>query len=123
MKLLVDEMFAPALAEQLRRRGHDAEAVTEHSGLISLPDPEQFARAQAAERAVVTENVPDFMALDAHYRLVGTGHFGLILTSNAAFPRGQQATLGALVIALDALLRRPDLAEGPVSHVEWLQPA
>lgn len=123
MKLLLDEMFPPALADQLRKRGHDVEAVKERPGLVSLPDADVFARAQLDERAVVTENVPDFLRLDAHCRAGGQVHFGLILTSNATFPRGAAVTLGSLVRALDARLRSGELPNGPASHVEWLRRA
>jgi predicted nuclease of predicted toxin-antitoxin system len=121
VRLLLDEMFSPVLAQQLRERRHDVEAVKEHHSLISLPDPELFARAQMGEQAVVTENVADFMALHAHYAALGHVHHGLILTSNATFPRGHGATLGALVRALDELLSRPGLPSGATSHHEWLK--
>lgn len=70
---------------------------------------------------MVTENVADFMRLDAHYRAVGQAHFGLLLTSNATFPRGAASTLGTLVQALDARMRSGELPDGPSSHVEWLR--
>ena len=36
MKLLLDEMHAPAVAARLRDRGHDAVAVKERADLIGL---------------------------------------------------------------------------------------
>jgi hypothetical protein len=44
----------------------------------------------------------------------------LIFTSNRTFPRGKAATVGALVKALDELLRQA-ASEGPSSRVIWLQ--
>jgi hypothetical protein len=110
VRLLLDEMFPPALAEQLRRRGHDVEAVKEHPALIGLPDPEVFAHAQATERVLVTENVSDYLLLDAEYRAAGRGHAGLIFTSDSAFPRGRRDTLGALVAALDSRLATGEIS-------------
>ena len=120
MKILVDELFPPSIAKQLRDRGHDAIAVQEEPSLRGLPDPELFVEAQRRERAVLTENVVDFLRLDAQYRSGAQAHWGLILTRNRTFPRGKAGTVGALVKALDAHLCDP-LDSGPSSRVVWLQ--
>lgn len=107
MKLLLDEMYAPAIPTQLRLRGHDVVSVHEDPALVGAPDDEVLAAAQAAGRALVTENVRDYRPLEA--ALLGSGghHGGLVYTSNRQFPRGHPATAGRLVLALDALLREP----------------
>ena len=120
MKVLVDEHHAPAVAEQLRERGHDVVAVPEDAGLRGLTDSDLFAEAQRRERAILTENVSDYLALDAEYRNRQVGHWGLILTSNRTFPRGKPQTVGALVRALDELLRSRTASEAS-SSVIWLQ--
>jgi hypothetical protein len=66
---------------------------------------EVFAVAVAEARAVVTENVPDFRRLEADARARGEPHAGLVFTTNRQFPRGDPATTGRLVLALDALLQ------------------
>ena len=104
MRLLLDEMWPPDVARQLRLRGHDAIAVAERPELRGKPDDVVFATAQAEERAVVTENVADYLPLAAARIRAGQGHFGLILTSNRRFPRHEPRTLGHLVAALDKLL-------------------
>lgn len=119
MKLLIDEHFAPSIAQQLRELGHDVVAVPE-AGLRGASDPDLFAEAQRQQRAVLTENVADFLALDSDYRASQRPHWGLVLTSNRAFPRGKQATVGALVNALEALLQQSVDLE-PTSLVHWLQ--
>jgi Domain of unknown function (DUF5615) len=70
MKLLLDEMYAPAIAEQLRARGHDAVSVHDaaYRALQGEPDEKVWATAVADNRALVSENVQDFR------RPVG-GHF------------------------------------------------
>ena len=56
MKLLLDEMYAATVAEQLRARGHDVVSVhdPEHRRLEGALDEEVFATAVAEERALVT---------------------------------------------------------------------
>ena len=120
MKLLLDEHYPPALAKQLRERGHDAVSVQEEAILRGMTDPDLFAESQRRNRAVLTENVADYMLLDAEYRSRNLAHWGLVLTSNRTFPRGKPTTLGALVTALDELLREP-ASDGRSSKVTWLQ--
>jgi hypothetical protein len=99
-------MYAPVVAEQLRRRGHDVASVhgAEYRRLEGAPDEELFAVALAEDRALVTENVPDFRRLEADAHAGGKGHAVLIFTSNRRFPRGEPSTVGRLVEALDALM-------------------
>lgn len=106
MRLLLDEMYSAVVAEQLRARGHDVVSVydPDHRRLEGVPDEEVFAAALAEERALVTENVPDFRRLEADALARGEAHAVLVFTSNRQFPRGEPATIGRLVEALDALL-------------------
>ncbi|HEX5714538.1 MAG TPA: DUF5615 family PIN-like protein [Thermoanaerobaculia bacterium] len=120
MKLLIDEHYPPSIAEQLRERGHDAVSAQEEADLRGMTDPDLFAEAQHRNSAVLTENVADYMTLDAEYRGRHLAHWGLVLTSNRTFPRGKSTTVGALVKALDELLREAD-SEDRSSKVIWLQ--
>lgn len=120
MKLLIDEHYSPSVAEQLRARGHDAVAVQEESDLRGMLDPDLFGEAQRRNCALLTENSADFTLLDAEYRGRHLAHWGLIFTSNRTFPRGKATTVGALVKALDELLRNAE-SGGPSSMVIWLQ--
>ena len=106
MRLLLDEMYSAVVAEQLRVRGHDVVSVhdPDHRRLEGVPDEEVFAAALAEERALVTENVPDFRRLEDDALTRGEAHAVLVFTSNRQFPRGEPATIGRLVEALDALL-------------------
>lgn len=122
MRLLLDEMYWPALAEQLGARGHDVIAASTHAHLSGIPDDDLFAAAQLEQRAVVTENVDDFVPIVQDYAAAGTAHHGLVLVAPSAYPRDRahkEATLGALVTALDALLRQdPDTSSG--AWTTWL---
>lgn len=106
MRLLLDEMYPAALAEQLRNRGHDVSAVTERPELRSLPDADVFTTAQQERRAVVTENVADFIPIVVGADQRGEAFFGLVLIDPVKYPRGQRRTIGRLVTELDRLLRQ-----------------
>ena len=113
MRLQLDEMYPPTIAEQLRARGRDVASVhdPEYQRLEGEPDEEVSAAALAANRVLVTENVQDFRRIetDALARAQPTAR--LIFTTDRQFPRGDPATIGRLVTALDALLiAEPDLA-------------
>jgi Domain of unknown function (DUF5615) len=120
LKLLIDEHYPPSIAEQLRERGHDAVAVQEEADLRGMTDPDLFAEAQHRKCTVVTENVADYMLLDAEYRARHVAHWGLVLTSHRTFPRGKTSTVGALVTALDELMQEA-ASEDRSSRVIWLQ--
>ncbi len=68
MRLLLDEMFPPAVARALREQGHDVVAVLEVTDLVGASDVELFSWAQQERRAIVTENVADFLALERDAR-------------------------------------------------------
>ena len=113
MKLLLDEMYTPTIAEQLRARGHDAASIhdPEYRMLEGEPDDEVWAAAIADDRALVSENVQDFRRIEANALAHAQPVARLIFTTDRQFPRGDPATLGRLVSALDAVLAaEPDLA-------------
>lgn len=117
MKLLLDEMISAVVAEQLRDRGHDVEAVSEHRELRGLSDQDLFEHAQAAERGVVTYNRDDFLELDRRYRGQDRRHSGIVILNQRRFPQGNPS-IGALVSSLERLI-----TEGPPyeTFIHWLQ--
>lgn len=108
MRLLLDEMYTPAIAAELRARGHDVVSVHEAiPPLAGSTDDEVLNAAVSQQRVLVTENVRDYRPLEAAL-LTGGGHsHGIVYTTNRQFPRGDPATTGQLVRALDVLLRDP----------------
>jgi len=117
LRLLLDEMYAPAIAAELRARGHDV--ISAHDPGHALPtgasDADVLAAAQRDERTLVTENGRDYRPLESALLADGSHHAGLVYTTNRQFPRGDPATMGRLVHALDALLRAaPDLRDGSI---------
>jgi hypothetical protein len=115
VRLLLDEMLSPAIARELRARGHDAEAVAGSPDREALPDPGVLALARAEHRAVVTNNLRDFRPL--HHEAItpgGSGHYGMIFIPGSY--RRTRADTGRIITALEALLARypgeKDLANG-----------
>lgn len=104
MRLLLDEHYAPEIAEQLRRHGHDVVAVKERPHLIGRSDRVQFARLPDERRAIVTEDVGDYRPLLASAVRRGEKTFGLLCVNPRRFPR-RRGEIGRLVAALDTVLR------------------
>jgi hypothetical protein len=115
--LLLDEMLSGTIAKQLRGKGHHVLAVIDDPALISLPDDQILASATAADRALVTANIKDFMPLDAQYRAAGQAHAGLILISTKTFARDRTYT-ATITSALTALLDQPGHVQN--GHVLFL---
>ena len=117
MRLLLDEMLSSVIAEQLRGRGFDVEAVDERLDLRSSPDLDVFEHAQREARAIVTYDRDDFLALDRRYRDEGRDHHGIVIVNTRRFPQAA-VTTGALLASLEALLH-----SGPpyAGFVHWLQ--
>jgi predicted nuclease of predicted toxin-antitoxin system len=119
LRLLLDEHFSKAIAEQLRARGHDVIAVTERDDLRGSGDEAVLTFATADRRALVTQDVPDFTVLLQDAAVVGTAHYGVVFTSERAFPRSK-AGVGALVTALEALLDANPADDALAERTVWL---
>jgi predicted nuclease of predicted toxin-antitoxin system len=117
LKLLLDEMWSPVIAQQLRRRGFDVRALVEDRAMKGLEDEEVFSFAQREGWTIVTENGPDFMRFAREALLRGDGHHGLLLTDNKSFPRHHARIVGRMVRALEAVLK----ADPSMVNIErWL---
>lgn len=119
MRLLLDEMLSPAIARELRSRGHDVEAIQEHPEWCSYDDPQVLDLAREERRALVTDNLVDMRPL--HYEAIapgGPGDYGMIFIPGGR-PRTRSDT-GRIVAALEhKLTTHPgenDLANGE----DWL---
>lgn len=108
MKLLLDEMIGPRVAETLRGRGVDAVGVVKQSELRSLPDEAVLEYAQEHGYVVVTRNIGDFARLDHRWRADGRRHMGLVMVTEQAFPQNRRL-VGALVQALVEAVQRSEL--------------
>jgi predicted nuclease of predicted toxin-antitoxin system len=115
-RLLLDEMFSPAIAAELCERGHDVIAVADRPDLRSKSD-EVFAWASAERRWLLTENVKDFRPIMLRVLSAGSPGCGLLFTSSRAFPRSRKNP-GPLINALHAWLT--DGPSAPSVTESWL---
>lgn len=121
VKLCLDEHYSVQIAQELRRRNRDVIAVKERADLIGLPDTELWAVMQAEARALLTENVADFMPLVQQTAAAGDQHWGIVFSSPRSMPRGSR-TIGLFVERLDELLQLHRGEEDFRNGQHWLQP-
>jgi hypothetical protein len=111
IRLFIDEDVHPMVAAALRARGFDT--VSAHEvGRRGLSDAEQLVFATAAQRALLTFNIVDFLELHRGRLATGPAHWGIILC--------EQAPVGEVVRRLLNLLNRVT-ADELRNQVYWLQ--
>jgi NADPH-dependent 2,4-dienoyl-CoA reductase/sulfur reductase-like enzyme len=119
VKLLLDEHYSPEIARQLRTRGHDVVAVAERDELVGLGDDELLRRMAQERRALMTNNVKDFIPLASRAALEADDHYGLLFTSDRSMPRRGDA-IGRFVEALDGFLQRHEDEGSYRNQIQWL---
>lgn len=112
MRLLIDEMFPAAVAEHLRRLGHDAVSVHEVSGLRGMPDDVVLDRAVRSDRVLVTENWVDYAPLTS-----GRSHPGVLVLLKSRLPRGAALAHAAAQRIQKWSGSHPD---PPAGTIDWL---
>ncbi len=119
MRLLLDELLSPAIARELRARGHDVQAVAGDPDRAALSDPEVLTLARSERRAIVTNNVRDFRQLHADAITPGgSGHFGMIFMSGNY--RRTKNDIGRIVADLEAKLLQYPGDEALADAEDWL---
>lgn len=118
-RLLLDEMFAPLIAQRLRDEDFDVVSVAEDKQLRAGSDATIFAWACDERRRIVTENVQHFDPLLTERIREGLPTGGVLFTSSRTFKRSR-TNPGPLVAALRAWLLDTNRES---QLVEWLQPA
>ena len=119
VKLLLDEHYSPIIARQLRGRGHDIAAAQERDDLRGLGDREFFSRATAEGRALMTEDVGDFIPLAREAAAAGERHFGVLLASVGSLSRRKRA-VGDVIERLDDFLSDRPADDALADQVAWL---
>jgi hypothetical protein len=119
LRLLLDEQLSPEIARELRARGHDVEAVAERPELVSLSDRELFARMAIERRAIVTNNVPDYIKLFTEALIAAREHYGLLLTDDRSMPRSRN-TIGLFVRILAEFLDAHPAEDTLRNQLRWL---
>jgi len=118
VKLLLDEMLSPDIAEVLHGRGYDVQAIA-NSAHAELSDPDVLDLARSQQRAVVTNNVRDFRPL--HIAAVGAGgagHYGIIFMASNF--RRSKADIGRIADALEEKLKQYPGLEDLANAEDWL---
>jgi hypothetical protein len=86
VRLLLDEMWTPTIALELRKRGFDVIAISEPA-YAGISDDEVFARAQDDSRAIITDNIADYEQARRGWENRGQVHHGLLYALNPPFNR------------------------------------
>ena len=122
MRLLLDEMISATVAHHLRADGHDVVAVQDDGleHLRGIDDCRLLDHAAEHRRALVTDNIPDFVRCHDRRLARGEHHYGLLLFTNDTFPRHRHdAFVGHVLAALRAELDGQPGDDGS-SRVRWL---
>jgi hypothetical protein len=127
VRLILDEMWTPAIALELRKRGLDVIAITEPANAgryAGISDDQVFARAQEDGRAVVTDNIADYEQVRRGWANSRRAHHGLIYALDPPFNRHRgEGVIGQMVNALVHFLSSPDAAREPFNRAHYLRQA
>jgi hypothetical protein len=115
VKLPLDEMNAPVIAESLVSESFHVVAVAAEPGRRGMPDEDLLVHATAHGRALVTENVVDFTPPAMQWTGTNMAHAGLIFANPKRFNCATLAYPGNLVNSL-----RHFLADPPISGESWI---
>lgn len=121
MRLALDHHYSAHIAVALRARGHDVVAAVE-KGWEAEDDEPLLELCEKEARALMTNNVGDFVVIARRWATEGRRHTGLIFTSDASMPRGRR-TIGRYIDALNALLEANPTDTAFVDRIHWLTDA
>ena len=95
--------------------GHDVVGVSEVPELRGRSDEDILDLADAEQRAVVTHNFADFLALASDWAVAGRQHAGLVLVPISFQRRGASA----YIAACDEVLRAYPAAQALRGQIVW----
>lgn len=113
MRLLLDEMLPPQVASALRARGLDVVAIKEHQELIALGDEEVLDVAILDDRAVVTDNLSDFLPIFWSRTTSGLACASIVALSSTRLNRNSKAFKGELIRTLERFVAATPVPSHP----------
>jgi predicted nuclease of predicted toxin-antitoxin system len=116
--LLLDEHFDERLARLLRDLGFDVVAAVSR-GLSGTADEGVLGDAAGDRRAVVSNDLRDFVRLARRWAEAQQEHFGIILVSEASIPR-KPRYVGRYVDALAEFCSAHQGDNELLNQVHWL---
>ena len=119
MRLLLDEMHSPAVAEALVAHRWDVTVVAAEPSLRGSSDAELFEHVSSSDQILVTENVGDFSVLHSDWLVSDRPCPALVFTNPKRFNRASLAYPGDLIAALDTFLGDPPIRGR--SWIWWLE--
>jgi Domain of unknown function (DUF5615) len=119
LRLLLDDMYSPQIAQNLRDRGRDVEAVQEREELKGVDDEPLLTAATAEGRALLTNNVADFAPLTQRFATEGMRHSGVIFTNDGSLPR-RLNTIGLYLDEIDRVMGRRPQDDAMADLIAWL---
>jgi hypothetical protein len=118
VRLVLDNHYSAVVATRLRSAGFDV--VTAYELQCADFDDEQLLEHCARTgHALVTNNAVDFIPIARMWQTQGRAHAGLVLTSDASFPR-HRAAVGSLISALTPLMSSHPAEDALADQVLWL---
>lgn len=116
MRFVIDEMFSPAVARQLRDMGHDSESVLD-LGMAGAEDSRVLAHAAMDGSVLVTENAVDFVPLLDQRTAANEPVTPVVIALMRTLPRDAGALAHRLAIRLGKWAAEH---RAPYPHVHWL---
>lgn len=118
MKLALDHHYSTVISRELRDIRHDVVAAVER-GWDREADDRLLALCALEGRALLTNNVRDFVPMARAWSEAGREHAGIILTTDGHLPRRMGAVVDAIRV-LDAFLSGHRDADSLRDQVVWL---
>lgn len=104
IKLYLDEDVNPLLARDLNQRGYDAVS-TSDEGNAGLSDRDQLDFARSQDRALLTHNRDDFLAIAREYAVKQRAHHGILYVPQVSYSQLLQRVLHFLAGATEEATR------------------
>jgi hypothetical protein len=116
--LVLDNHYPAVVATRLCEAGFHV-ATAHELECADFDDEQLLEECTRTGRTLLSNNAVDFIPIARQWQAQGRSHSGIVLTSDATFPR-HRAAVGALISALTALMSAHDGDEALADRVIWL---